>query len=558
IVTLTLTKLDGTTMQKSVEAPMYGGTVVGLRPEPDTAWDDFFGSTSKTQNSHLVVQELATGDWYRGPAGTEESEWWGRERRSAFETGYLAESWEIPDAETIIFHIRKGMHWQDIPPMNGREFTADDVVYNMNRIYLNPKTKMGGRIGIGKWFVSATATDKYTVLVKGKEEKVGISLAYGTLAEQFNINPPEVIEQYGDMKDWKHAVGTGPFIVVDSVEGSSTTFKRNPNYWQMDPLFPDNRLPYIDNLKMLVITDVSTQYAALRTGKLDDVWYLSREDSESLLKSNPELMMYGFLQSDVSSTLWFNTQMEPFDDIKVRRALLMAVDQPTILRDYLDGQGQTYTWLPDVPDYSAVYRPLLAQLPESSKELFEYHPDKAKQLLAEAGYPNGFKFTAVLNPSQVDMASIFKSYLDKIGVDMELDVREYAVYESIIRGDEYQAGFEEATVKNLDVTGTNYVPGDKSNYPKIDDPVINEIRLQLTSFELMQNQAEINRLTQELVLHMMGQAYNISPPTPMVYHMWQPWVKNHFGLESIGKNNYGRTYPYAWVDQELKAEILGR
>ncbi len=144
---LSLKKLDGTPVEKLVEAPRYGGTLISAYFVMDTSWDDYFQGTHSTKNLQLTNNLLATGDWTRGSAGTEETTWWGSEWDSRFQAGSLAESWEIPDVETIILHIRKGVHWQDKPPMNGREFTVDDVVFNLNRILLNPKSKRGGRIG---------------------------------------------------------------------------------------------------------------------------------------------------------------------------------------------------------------------------------------------------------------------------------------------------------------------------------------------------------------------------------------------------------------------------
>ncbi len=77
------------------------------------------------------------------------------------------------------------------------------------------------------------------------------------------IIPHEVTEEYGDMRDWRHQVGTGPFMLTDYVAGSTMTFQRSPNCWQNDPLHPDNRLPYLDEVRFLTIADVSTTLAAL-------------------------------------------------------------------------------------------------------------------------------------------------------------------------------------------------------------------------------------------------------------------------------------------------------
>ena len=91
-----------------------------------------------------------------------------------------------------------------------------------------------------------------------------------------DIYPPEVIEEHGDAKDWRTIVGTGPFMLTDYVLDSSITFKKNPDYWRNDPKYPENRIPYIDEMRMLIFPELATRMAALRTGKVDWVGVLPR------------------------------------------------------------------------------------------------------------------------------------------------------------------------------------------------------------------------------------------------------------------------------------------
>ena len=86
------------------------------------------------------------------------------------------------------------------------------------------------------------------------------------------IYPPEVIEEHGDAQDWRNLVGTGPYMLTDWVKDSSVTYTKNPNYWGYDEKFPENRLPYLDEVKSLIIPDSSTLLAALRTGKIARMW----------------------------------------------------------------------------------------------------------------------------------------------------------------------------------------------------------------------------------------------------------------------------------------------
>ena len=141
---------------------------------------------------------------------------------------HLAESWEQPDPLTVILHVRKGVHWHDKPPMNGRELTADDFVYNFHRVtgtgsgFTEPG-RLAAFLGYGV-IESITATDKYTVVFKLKEDVTGKTFFRGLNISQViaasyysDIYPPEVIEEHGDAKDWRTIVGTGPFMLTDLV-----------------------------------------------------------------------------------------------------------------------------------------------------------------------------------------------------------------------------------------------------------------------------------------------------------------------------------------------------
>ena len=215
-------------------------------------------------------------------------------------TGMLAESWEIsPDGLTYTFHIRPGVRWHDKAPMNGRQLTAHDVEYNFHRILgmgdfaeAGP-TAHGGASNLKTipW-ESITATDDATVVMKLTEPRLS-ALRFILVDGIGFIMPPEVIEQHGDVQDWRNLVGTGPFMLTDLVEESSITFTKNPDYWGYDEKYPDNRLPYVDELKFVIIPDAAATYAALRSRTIDwKRWDTSLDAAESMRKTNPEIAVY--------------------------------------------------------------------------------------------------------------------------------------------------------------------------------------------------------------------------------------------------------------------------
>jgi len=208
-----------------------------------------------------------------------------------------------------------------------------------------------------------------------------------------------------------------------------------------DPIGPGqgNQLPYLDAFEYLIIPDLSTRLAALRTGKIDQMGGINYEDAENINATAKGIME---AEGGLGGTPWIiymNTQRSPFNDVKVRRALHMGVDLELIKNTLNYGKGIIQYW---PIEYTAAYADCFLSIddpdcPESVKELYVYNPDKAKQLLAEAGYPNGFKTTALIQQSEVDYLSVIKDMWKKIGVELELDVRDPGAVRSVYNTNEY-------------------------------------------------------------------------------------------------------------------------
>ena len=258
------------TTGKMVSAPEYGGTLTHR-----TAFN-YTGSLD-TINYHVVgfilsgvLEKLTIADW---AIDRDEYPFVGGYQLPLYAmTGALAESWETPDPLTYIFHIRKGVHWHNKAPMFGRELTAKDIEYNYHRVlglgsgFTEPSIAPGQLQTLP--FESITATDNWTVVFKMKKPYLSVPIHIQDSNISY-IYPPEVIEQYGGMNDWRNVVGTGPFELTDRVEGSSWTWTKNPDYWGHDEKYPENRLPYIDELRMLIIPEEAAAVAAIRSGKID-------------------------------------------------------------------------------------------------------------------------------------------------------------------------------------------------------------------------------------------------------------------------------------------------
>jgi peptide/nickel transport system substrate-binding protein len=225
----------------------------------------------------------------------------------------LAERWEELDDTTYVFHLRQGVKWHNKPPVNGREFVAEDVKFSYDRVL----TDKGS---VNRYLLDSVerieVVDRYTVKFLLKEPYVWLIsvLAYPT---SMWIIAPEVIQQYGDVKRPETAIGTGPFILERYEPNVKTVFKRNPDYYREGQ-------PYVDGVEWMVINDESTGLAIYRTGQIDcgpmSNWAVRQQDLEALKQSHPHLMYQDF-QSQSASAVTMRTDMPPFNDARVRRAI---------------------------------------------------------------------------------------------------------------------------------------------------------------------------------------------------------------------------------------------
>ncbi len=315
----------------------------------------------------------------------------------------LALSWENPDNLTYVFKLRKGVKFH-----NGREMVAADVVYSLNRV-LDPKTASPGR----SYLATATAIealDAYTVkiVLSGPLPSLLEGLASNNLA----IVPQEVVEKEGNLQ--KVAVGTGPFMLQEWLPDNSMTLVKNPNYFEKGN-------PSLDKVIFRVIPEQASLYAGVKSGELDMATISQGAIILQALKDNTITVMRK--PSINLRTFGFNNTRKPFDDVRVRQALALALDRTEIIKAAEFNMGQASGPLP-------VAVKLWAKDPAS---LPFARPDlaKAKKLLADAGLPNGFTFSIVTASSYeggLDVAQVIQNQLAKIGVKVELDVVEWGVY----------------------------------------------------------------------------------------------------------------------------------
>jgi peptide/nickel transport system substrate-binding protein len=560
----TSTTLPPAKTTPAAEVPKYGGTITTIPDAAITNFDTCLNRAGTATNTY-VNQQLLQLDWTRGPAGSGVTNFVsGGSSVEDHQGPALAAGWKMPEPGVWVLQIRQGVRWQKVNSdagriMNGREMTADDVVYSFKRQVESPESWLMASQPVVARAATFEKTAPWEVTVKTPVDPWTSFLWLVHGAGSFRVYPREVVAKYGNLADWRNAVGTGPFMLIDYVENSSLTFIRNPDYWEKDPVGPGkgNQLPYVDTFKQLVITDLSTQLAALRTGKLDYAANIVYEDWQTLTTANPKLESMSYLTGQP----WVigmrrDIPGKPFSDIRVRQALMLATDFEAIKRDYFKGQADIDIY-PVSNLVSALYQPL-NKMPQAVQDLFKYNPDKAKQLLKDAGYPNGFK-TSVVSPStaeRVDELSIFKGMWAKVGIDLTIEPKETGVYTALNakRAHEdmvYRSMFQTFSIQLFlsGLRGTSTFNSSYVNDPPGSDPYV-EQRYQDLQKYIFVDTPRAYKAYQELKPYVLEQVFYIPRPSPNIYTIWWPWVKSFYGQGSSFIN-------YFWVDKGVK-ESMGR
>jgi peptide/nickel transport system substrate-binding protein len=240
-----------------------------------------------------------------------------------------------------------------------------------------------------------------------------------TTGNPHQIESREFVESK-DYANYKNVAGTGPFMVTDFITGNSITYSKNPDYYLNDERYPDNPIPYLDGYRLLYITDQSTWIAALRSGQVDITIMTPAEVVDNLKKTNPELLFTTGTSQGMG--LDMREDVEPFNDIRVRKALQLAIDFPTIAKE-LYGGGLGTDPSPYLCPWITSYVVPYEEWPEDLQQEYVYNPERARQLLADAGYPEGFDTNVIASTAFWDdsnLLQLVKDYFAKINVNMEI------------------------------------------------------------------------------------------------------------------------------------------
>ena len=356
----------------------------------------------------------------------------------------LAESYETPDDTTWIIKLKKGIKFHD-----GTDFNAQAVVFTFQRI-VDPKVA-SPRASILGAMESVKALDDYTVELKTK-------YAYGPMLAclahtNTAIVSPTAVQKYGDLMN--NPVGTGPFKFAKRVPGNFVTLEANQDYW--------GGAPKLKTFTFKVVPEISSLVAMLETGEIDFLLRLPPEQLDRL-KANPNIEVV-MEQGTRIQYLGFNHKFPPLDNLKVRQAIAHAVDRELFIST-LNGTGYFSSGIigPQVFGYTK----------EVEAAGYAYDPEKAKALLKEAGFENGFDIVLYTSnrPEYMSMAEIIQAQLAEVGIKAELNVMEWGAYLGATRKHEHQLfllGWSNLTVDGSELIypnlhSDNLESSDRSNY----------------------------------------------------------------------------------------------
>ncbi len=554
------------TIRKMVEAPQYGGTLTyANNNEPENADPSIAGAEAGFAISG-VLEKLSIADWAIDRKVNDLGNEFLADDHFA---PALAEGWEQPDSTTFIFHIRQGVRWHNKAPLNGREFTARDVEYNYHRLtgtgsgFSEPPARSQGLPQLE--YESIRATDKYMVVIKLKKPRLD---ALTVLIEDIYafMVPPELIKRDGDTTDWRKLVGTGPLMLTDWVEGSSITWQKNPDYWGVDEKFPQNRLPYIDTLRSLIIPEEVARVAAMRSGKVDYIGHQARsalkvpDIVESLLRTNPDLKVWPYYFRS-NAGMAYDVTKPPFNDIQVRKAMQLALDLETVQKTFYKGTAIVTPQGP-IGNFQTAFAIHYDQWPEEIKAGYRYDPEAAEKLLDEAGFPrgaDGIRFSTTMHGGKhngfiLDYWAIVQESWRKIGVKADVIVHDLTEWAATASGSKFDdmtwmiAAGPYHPLMALEL----YYGGATWNRGQTNDPQYNTLYEAMKAATTVE---ELGKYSKEADLYVVAQHWNLWGPVEPSYNFAQPWVKGYNGEFYMGGWNKNAAYVRFWIDQDLKKEM---
>jgi ABC-type transport system substrate-binding protein len=448
--------------------------------------------------------------------------------------GDLAESWQSSaDHRIWTFKLRQGVKWQNVPPLNGRELVAADVKYCYEQY-----AKEGVQSFTFQEIEGMETPDKHTLRVHLKTPN---SLFPQNVAESVTIIfSREVLEEDGDLK--KRLIGTGPFILKEHTRKVRVVLQRNPDYY-------DKGRPYLDEYVILSTPETATRVAAFRTGQSDFISLASPSEVEVVRKTNPNAVAQTYKNVLTPFGISLAQDRPPFNDVRVRRAISMAIDRQKQVDTIYEGHGMVGWGVPYI---------YYQDTPPTAKDLgpwWQYRPEDAKKLMAEAGHGKGFATTLFYYeyfPQMTSQVQVVQQDLKKnLNIDIKITKLDYTTYYGRYvdgKWDGMSWGFQSGHAVGLDERTYMYMHSKSTkNFFRVNDPVIDELT---TKLRRTPDRAEQRTITRKIVDREHDQVLRMWMPYDNGFLVTQPHMRNGAALAVRRTDAYGSpTIARVWLDK---------
>lgn len=507
-------------------APKHGGTLSVHGVTDPFNWDPIEMKATPHDELMALYHESLLG-FKKGPE-YEYTQW--------ELTPELAERWEVSgEAKTFTFHLRKGAKFQNLPPVNGREVTSEDVRFSVdyrlrNGEFKDKKLPVAQISYIFEGLDRVETPDRLTVVLHFKDPYIPF-INYA--ASDWNpIIPREVYDKDGHFRDTP--VGAGPYVVDlgGSQKGTRWAFKKNPDYW-------DPARPYLDGIRWLVLREESTLYAAFQTKQVD-LLADGRDfnDAQELMKANPQALHNKHYQPNSSDVLLsqHTNRVSPTRDIRIRRALSLSVDRDEMNRALYGGQGE---W--GVPiALMGLFKP------EEVRGMVRSDLEEAKRLVQEAGYPNGvtleLPISSDIEKSSLAVVQLLQAMWKKAGLNAEIKSYERVDAQQNLRTGPWDVnprlGQGAALHDDPDsLAFGRFHSKSPQNYGKVTDPEVDRLLEAQRREADPEKRRELLRAVSKRLVDQMWAIQLLHRPK---FSFWHPYVKNY-------RPNFGSKADYTMV-----------
>lgn len=429
--------------------------------------------------------------------------------------GDLATKWEQPDPQTLVFTLANGIKWQNVDPLNGRDFKVEDIAFSFDRGKTLAQSIYKANYGNFET-VEAAGTNQVRLKLKSPDP-----LAIQRVADfSFMVMPPEIGKDADTAKT--KIAGTGGFVLKSYTPNVEATFEKNPTHFKTDA--QGRKLPYLDGYSLQIVADGTTANTVFEAGKAEsmygEIFPVTFDNFRDFNKRFPNHPLQMHAQGASSWNIIGHHNRPPWNDIRVRRAMNMLLPRETAIKSLFKGNGFVTPYFP---------WPFLFNAPPPVKDLgqwFAYNPAEAKKLLEAAGIlNNSYDVDYFDSPNPAPWIPIFVQEAAQVGLKLNLVKNDAVGHSGKIAAKSWKDfAFEGRGISILDpfVTMRYHTAGQQGNTSDLDDPAVNDIFAKLVTAT---GDAR-KQLGKTLWDRMLDQVYELPIAIALARYTWSPKHKN--------------------------------